>query len=53
MVSKLIAMGCFLTVQLLGLEPSFINVPFTKKKNRTIDVDYYEALFILSDFGRA
>jgi hypothetical protein len=32
MVGKLIAMGRFHTVQLLGLEPSLIIVPFTKEQ---------------------
>jgi hypothetical protein len=32
MVTKLIAMRYFCTVQLLGLEPSVIVVPFTKEK---------------------
>jgi hypothetical protein len=32
MVAKLIAMGCFHTIQLLGLEPSLIIVPFTKEQ---------------------
>jgi hypothetical protein len=32
MVAKLIAMGRFHTVQLLGLEPSLIIVPFTKEQ---------------------
>jgi hypothetical protein len=32
MVAKLIAMGSFCTVQLLGLEPSLIIVPFTKEQ---------------------
>jgi hypothetical protein len=32
MVAKLIAMGHFLTVQLLGLEPSLISIPFTKEQ---------------------
>jgi hypothetical protein len=32
MVAKLIATGCFCTVQLLGLEPSLIIVPFTKEQ---------------------
>jgi hypothetical protein len=31
-VTKLIAMGHFCTVQLLGLEPSLIIVPFTKEQ---------------------
>jgi hypothetical protein len=32
MVAKLIAMVCFCTVQLLGLELSLIAVPFTKEQ---------------------
>jgi hypothetical protein len=32
MVAKLIAMGCFCTAQLLGLEPYLVIVPFTKKQ---------------------
>jgi hypothetical protein len=32
MVAKLIVMGHFCTVQLLGLEPSLIIVPFTKEQ---------------------
>jgi hypothetical protein len=32
MIAKLIAMGCFCTVQLLGLGPFLIIVPFTKEQ---------------------
>jgi hypothetical protein len=32
MIAKLIAMGHFYTVQLLGLEPLLIIIPFTKKQ---------------------
>jgi hypothetical protein len=36
MVTKLIAMGHFCTVQLLGLEPSLIIVPFTKEQQASL-----------------
>jgi hypothetical protein len=40
MVTKLIAMGCFCTVQLLGLEPSLIVVPFTKEQQTGLAMVY-------------